>query len=102
MQPIETEFEDGRFRYTQLERHGDVALYCQEHKESHAQRFEVIRIRIQREHTWPTGVTTPEKEAYPGAGTWGKMGWTFFKREEAEEKVAELLATQESTPDAKL
>ena len=65
MHILEHELEDGRFKYVQVERRGDVALYTQTHKASGTIRYEVIKIRIQPEHTWPTGVTTPEKEAYP-------------------------------------
>jgi hypothetical protein len=34
MQSIDTTFDEGRFRYTQLEREGDIAIYRQEHKEN--------------------------------------------------------------------
>jgi hypothetical protein len=93
MQPIDTTFEEGRFRYTQLERHGDIAIYRQEHKESaKAVRFEVIRIRVQPEHTWPSGQVSPEREAYPGASVWGRLGFTCFKLEEARALAAGLQA----------
>jgi hypothetical protein len=79
MQPIDTAFDEGRFSYTQLERHGDIAIYEQQHKENpKVVRFEVIRIRVQPEHTWPSGQTTPEREAYPGASVWGRLGFTYF------------------------
>ena len=55
-------------------------------------RYEVVRIRIQREHTWPNGTTTPEKEAYPGSNSWGTLGWTFIERPLAEDKLRALLA----------
>jgi hypothetical protein len=93
MQPIDTAFDEGRFRYTQLERHGDIAIYRQEHKEnSKAVRFEVIRIRVQPEHTWPSGQVTPEREAYPGASSWGRLGFTCFSLEEAQTLAAGLQA----------
>jgi hypothetical protein len=69
--------------------------YTQTHKASGNVRYEVIR--IQAAHTWPTGVTTPEKEAYPGSGSWGQLGWTFFTLETAQKKMSELLARP---PDA--
>jgi hypothetical protein len=93
MQPIDTAFDEGRFRYTQLERHGDIAIYRQEHKESaKAVRFEVIRIRVQPEHTWPNGQVSPEREAYPGASVWGRLGFTCFALEEAQTLAAGLQA----------
>jgi hypothetical protein len=48
-------------------------------------RYEVVLIRVQKEHTWPTGVTTPEKEAYPGSTAWGRFGQTCYTLPEAQE-----------------
>jgi hypothetical protein len=98
MHILEHELEDGRFKYVQVERRGDVALYTQTHKASGHVRYEVIKIRIQPEHTWPTGVTTPEKEAYPGSGSWGRDGWTFFALAPAQQKMGELLASAADDP----
>ena len=93
MQPIDTAFDEGRFRYTQIERQGDVAIYQQQHKENpKVVRFEVIRIRVAPEHTWPSGQTTPEREAYPGASVWGRLGFTCFGLEEARTLAAGLQA----------
>ena len=102
MQILERELEDGRFKYVQVERQENVALYTQTHKASGNVRYEVIKIRIQAEHTWPTGVTTPEKEAYPGSGSWGLYGWTFFALAPAQQKMREILASvdDESPQDA--
>ena len=72
--PLPPEFEDSRFRYTQVERTGDLAIFTQTHKTSGHQRYEVVLIRIQKEHTWPNGNITPEKEAYPGSTSWGRLG----------------------------
>lgn len=95
MQPIEAQFEDRTFRYEQLERQGEVAIYRQAHKASQVSRFEVIRIRVQREHTWPDGTVTPEKEAYPSSNSCGRWGWTFYTLPEARAKLAELQPHQE-------
>ncbi len=98
MHILEHELEDGRFKYVQVERRENVALYTQTHKASGHVRYEVIKIRIQPEHTWPTGVTTPEKEAYPGSGSWGREGWTFFALAPAQQKMGELLASAADDP----
>ena len=98
MQVLEHELEDGRFQYVQVERRDNVALYTQTHKASGTIRYEVIKIKIQAEHTWPNGVTTPEKEAYPGSGSWGRDGWTFFEITAAQQKMRELLASAADDP----
>ena len=93
MQPIATAFEEGRFRYTQLQRESDIAIYQQQHKENpKVVRFEVIRIRVQPEHTWPNGDVSPEREVYPGASAWGRLGFTCFTLEEAHALAAGLQA----------
>ena len=99
MEPLPLSFRDRGFLYEQLDRQGDVALYTQT---NHAGivRYEVVRIRIQREHTWPNGTTTPEKEAYPGSNSWGTLGWTFIERPLAEDKLRALLGTPVEEIDA--
>jgi hypothetical protein len=98
MHILELELEDSRFQYVQVERRENVALDTQTHKASGNVRYEVIKIRIQPEHTWPNGVTTPEKEAYPGSGSWGRDGWTFFALASAQQKMRELLASEADDP----
>ena len=76
MQLLATEFDEGRFHYSQLERRGDIAVFQQQHKDMPGViRFEVVRTRVQAEHTWPNSTTTPEREAYPGSTVWGRYGW---------------------------
>ena len=93
MLPLPTEFEDSRFRYTQVERTDDLAIFTQTHKASGRQRYEVVMIRVQKEHTWPNGTTTPEKEAYPGSTSWGRLGQTCYTLAEAQ-AVAETWRVQ--------
>lgn len=94
--PLPTEHEDSRFRYAQVERTGDIAIFTQTHKASGRVRYEVVVIRIQKEHTWPNGTTTPEKEAYPGSTSWGRLGQTCFTLSEAQ-AVAEAWRQQRET-----
>ena len=96
MQPLQTEFEDRLFRYTQIERQGDIAIFCQTHKESSCHRFEVVKIRVQPAHTWPNGTISPEREAYPGSTSWGALGWTCFTLQAAQELVRTLRATRDA------
>lgn len=98
MESLPVSFRDRGFLYEQLERQGDVALYSQTNHTSIV-RYEVVRIRIQREHTWPNGTTTPEKEAYPGSNSWGTLGWTFIERPLAEAKLRALQGQPDEPPD---
>ncbi len=101
MQPIATEFQDATFTYTQVERQGDIAIFAQQHKHGGAPCYEVVRIRVSPEHTWPNGKVSPERETYPNSKSWGTDGWTCFTLAEAQAKVAELgTAPAETPPDA--
>jgi hypothetical protein len=89
MELLPLTFTERGFAYQQIERQGDVAIYRQT---NHAGvvRYEVIRIRIQREHTWPNGTTTPEKEAYPGSNAWGTLAWTLYTLADAQALAQQL------------
>ncbi len=91
MDLIATAWQDRTFTYTQIERQGMYAIYAQTHKEGGQTRYEVIRIRIRPEHTWPNGNTTPEHEGYPGGTAWGRDGWTLYRLEDARQHLATLL-----------
>jgi hypothetical protein len=94
MQIIETQFTERGFQYAQIAREGMVTIYSQTHTASGVVRYETVRLHIQAPHTWPNGVTTPEKEAYPSATAWGRRGWTFFTLAEAQTQMQALLAGQ--------
>ena len=46
MQPIALQFDEGNYRYTQIAREGEVAIYEQRHKEADVVRYEVVKIRV--------------------------------------------------------
>ena len=92
MQMIEMIFDEGKFRYTQIERHGDLAIYCQELKSSNVKRYEVVRLRVQKAYVFPSGVSKPEREVYPTSRVWGKDGWTHFTLDDAQRHMRTLQA----------
>jgi hypothetical protein len=96
MLPLPTEHDDKTFTYTQVEREGDIAIFCQAHKAYRSQRFEEVKIRVQPEHTWPNGTTSPEREAYPGSNSWGALGWTCFTLQAAQALARALRTAQEA------
>lgn len=84
IQPLTTAFTEGNYRYTQIERQGDIAIYRQQHKDNpKVVRYEVMRIRIAPEHLWPDGRVTPKREAYPGASQWGNVAFTCYSLDES-------------------
>ena len=87
-------FSERGFVYTQLARHGMLALYRQEPLTAVFARYEVVRLHIAQEHTWPNGQVSPAHEAYPSARVWGRDGWTFFTEPEAQRHFERLLTRE--------
>lgn len=90
MEQISLRFTESGFCYEQIQREGMGALYTQTRLHSGVVRYEVVRLGIQRAHTWPDGTETPEKEAYPPASAWGQRGWTFHTLPDAQAHFARL------------
>ena len=97
MQPIATDFSEGNYQYTQLARQGMWAIYRQQHRQAPVMRYEVIKIRVVPETVWPNGTTTPEREVYPGASTWGRAGWTCYSLAEAQALLAAWTTEEQET-----
>ena len=56
MYKVPRTFTEGTYQYRQLQRHGMVAIYCQEHQQTGTQRFEVVRLRVRKAYTWPMAI----------------------------------------------
>lgn len=94
MRPLATEFHDSHFTYTQLQRTDTMALYEQRHKASMDVYYEVIVIQRYGETHYPNGQTVPPRESYPPPSSWGRWGWTFRQRAEAEAFLRQRETTQ--------
>ena len=92
MQIVEEHFEDGTFRYDQIERQGMKALYSQTHKTSGIQRYETVILRVKKAGIAPGGYDIPEREAYPTSREWGLYGWTFYTLSEARRDYERLVS----------
>jgi hypothetical protein len=76
---LKTEFRREGFDYRQIWRQGGVAVYAYGVPE----RYELIIIRIQEEHSLPNGKLFPVREAYPATSQWGQYGWTLGPKDRA-------------------
>ena len=92
MQVLATQFTEKGINYYQLAREGMVALYGQQGIGWKAPRYEVILIRVAKEHVWPNGAVSPEQETYPTARVWGQCGWTHHIEASARAQMARLVA----------
>jgi hypothetical protein len=92
--PIATFFKHGGFNYRQIAREGDVAIYEQRSRDSENVCCEVVRIRRHEARTFPSGKSSPAREAYPTSEAWGVDGFTLTDRDAAFAKLREIcLAT---------
>ena len=86
------------FRYTQVKRENDYAIYLQENdvpinSKDYYCYYEVIKIRKQKAlQTLIQGksVLYPAKEVYPNIKNWGVTGWTFKSFTNAEAHFLKL------------
>lgn len=85
--PLATEWKKSGFQFRVIRREGDVVIAEKWRPETPAMvSYEVAKIRIQDEHTWPTGKTTPRRECYPSSEHWGIYGFTCLTREHAQKR----------------
>lgn len=92
---LKTEFDRwGHFKYRQIDRVGDVAIYEQTRLDNgDLMGYEVIIIQYRNEKTLPNGFVVEEGEYYPTSAQWGVSGWTVKTEELAREKMETLLNT---------
>ncbi len=85
MEKLAASFRQKGFRFTQIERTGNFAIYLKENDvpfDSNEYHFsyEVIKIQVQRSRAFLSAgkeVNYPAREVYPGDKSWGVLGWTF-------------------------
>lgn len=88
MKPLPTDFTRLAFRYRQVERIGDLAIYHQTEGGSH-RSYEVVKVRRMPERNIK-GRVLEAGEVYPRSERWGIDGWSCPTLERARAKLAEL------------
>lgn len=94
--PLETVFRKSGFKFKQLERKGDFALFHKVaeqgpiHPKSFDAGFEVVHI-TRHDGYEIGGIKIEPAECYPGNGQWGKQGWTYQFLYNAELKFEALI-----------
>jgi hypothetical protein len=87
-QPLPETWTDAGWRFRVLDRSGMVALLAK--SRGGRDFFEVVVVQRQPARTWPSGRTTPAKEAMPSPEEWGTYGWSPYDLPAVEAKFAEL------------
>jgi hypothetical protein len=94
--PLKTEFTHKGFRYNQLYREGDFAIFHMVaekgtlHQKSFDCGFEVVIIKRHDGYEL-AGTKIEPAEVYPGTSQWGSYGWTYRDLYHAELKFQELV-----------
>lgn len=90
MIPLKTTFYSRKYHHRQLKRRGKVALFERFHEDlPDWVHYEVVVIHSDPDRVMH-GHPVPAHERYPGAEEWGRFGFTFEERAQAERKFAEL------------
>lgn len=80
------------FKYTLVERKGDVAIYKQENAKIKAPRanYEVVQIKSHNGYEIG-GSKIAAAEVYPGSTQWGLLGWTYQDLPAAKKRFKKLV-----------
>jgi hypothetical protein len=89
MKTLPTQFIKSGFRFEQVKRIGNHAIYRKQHKFETVQTFEVIRIKSHNGYEI-AGNHIEAAECYPSNEEWGVGGWTYLNLEKAEERFNSL------------
>ena len=63
--------------------------------------YEVVRLKIELDKTFPNGHFTPEHEAYPSSEEWGENAFTYRpdQLEAAQNRFEQLQKSQTDAPE---
>jgi hypothetical protein len=89
MKILEKNFDRKVFKYEQLYRKKNLAIYSQKHKNTGFTTYEVIIIKNHKGYEI-AGTSIEAAETYPGDTQWGILGWTYETLGAAENKIKKL------------
>jgi len=92
MKKLEKVFTKKGFKFTQVERKGNVAIYKQEalKVENPKANYEVVQIKSHNGYEIG-GSKIAAAEVYPGSSQWGLLGWTHIDLASAEKRFKKLI-----------
>jgi hypothetical protein len=91
MKKLETEFTKKGFKYTQITRKGNAAIYKQESVsvDEPKANYEVVQIKSHNGYEIG-GSKIAAAEVYPGSTQWGLLGWTYQDLPTAEKRFKKI------------
>ena len=92
MKKLETTFTKKGFKYTQVTRKGNFAIYKQENVKvkKPVPHYEVVEIKSHNGYEIGGSKIVPA-EVYPGSTQWGLLGWTYSDLDSAKERFNKLI-----------
>jgi hypothetical protein len=89
IRPLKTFFTRQGFLHSLVSRDGDVAIFSR--SKNRIQHFEVIRVRSSKLHPNDENKDRVDRvETYPPDKKWGKLGFTYPTRKEADAKASRM------------
>jgi hypothetical protein len=97
--PLKTHFRKNGFKYRQIAREGDLAIYEQKWAgcADPSVCYEIVRIR-RHEGFMIGGKFVEPSETYPHSEAWGDQGWTLTDKDAAFAKLRDLAAKIKCLP----
>ena len=89
MKKLEKTFTKKGFKYTQVLREGNKAIYRQDKHDYTAPSFEVIKVGSHNGYEL-NGTKIAASETYPSTSLWGIQGWTYQNIDDAKKKYKKL------------
>lgn len=92
MKKLEKVFTKKGFKYSQINRKGDIAIYKQENPKikNPKANYEVVQIKSHNGYEIG-GQKISAAEVYPGSSQWGLLGWTYSDLKLAENRFNKLV-----------
>jgi hypothetical protein len=82
MKKLNKEFESAGFKYKQIHREGDYAIYERKYIDSIHKHYEAIKIQSHNGMEI-AGKKLPPSEFYPSSNSWGRNGYTCLTKQHA-------------------
>jgi len=88
--PIPVEFTTKGLTYRQVKRVKFVAIYAVHNRNGRLYGYEVVVLKVVPAAVF-RGLRIPARESYPHSEQFGKRGWYFQHREDAEARFSQIL-----------
>jgi hypothetical protein len=90
MKKLSKDFESAGFKYKQIYREKDYAIYERHHVSSENKHFEAIKIQSHNGYEI-AGNKIPPGECYPTSNSWGTQGFTCLNKKAAYDRLDKMM-----------